>query len=117
MVLIIKNYYTMKNFAEINQEFRARNAERKAIIWETKLRAIDIVYEKATMEGIVTETKFFKGKCPKNALANFRQEMNKDGYTAYKCAFNSVEDLFSILPIHLIEFILTFDFQVVEVIG
>ena len=35
----------------------------------------------------------------------------------YKCAFNSVEDLFSILPIHLIEFILTFDFQVVEVIG
>ena len=53
----------MKNFAEINQEFRARNAERKAVIGETKLRAFDIVYEKATMEGIVTETKFFKGKC------------------------------------------------------
>ena len=45
------------------------------------------------------------------------EEISTDGYTAYKCAFNSVEDLFSILPIHLIEFILSFDFQVVEVIG
>lgn len=45
------------------------------------------------------------------------EEISTDGFTAYKCAFNSVEDLFSILPIHLIEFILTFDFQVVEVIG
>ena len=45
------------------------------------------------------------------------EEILTDGVTAYKCAFNSVEDLFSILPIHLIEFILTFDFQVVEVIG
>ena len=74
----------MKNFAEINQEFRARNAERKAVIGETKLRAFDIVYEKATMEGIVTETKFFKGKCPKNALANFRQEMAKSDSKYYK---------------------------------
>ena len=45
------------------------------------------------------------------------EEISTDGFTAYKCAFNSVEDLFSILPIHLIEFILTFDFQVVEVVG
>ena len=45
------------------------------------------------------------------------EEFSTDGFTAYKCAFNSVEDLFSILPIHLIEFILTFDFQLVEVIG
>ena len=45
------------------------------------------------------------------------EEILTDGFTAYKCAFNSVEDLFSILPIHLIEFILTFDFQVVEVVG
>ena len=45
------------------------------------------------------------------------EEISTDGFTAYKCAFNSVEDLFSILPIHLIEFILTFDFQLVEVIG
>ena len=45
------------------------------------------------------------------------EEILTDVFTAYKCAFNSVEDLFSILPIHLIEFILTFDFQVVEVIG
>ena len=45
------------------------------------------------------------------------EEIFTDGFTAYKCAFNSVEDLFSILPIHLIEFILTFDFQVVEVVG
>ena len=45
------------------------------------------------------------------------EEFSTDGFTAYKCAFNSVEDLFSILPIHLIEFILTFDFQVVEVVG
>ena len=45
------------------------------------------------------------------------EEFCTDGFTAYKCAFNSVEDLFSILPIHLIEFILTFDFQVVEVVG
>ena len=45
------------------------------------------------------------------------EEISTEGFTAYKCAFNSVEDLFSILPIHLIEFILTFDFQVVEVIG
>ena len=40
-----------------------------------------------------------------------------DELRKYKCAFNSVEDLFSILPIHLIEFILTFDFQIVEVVG
>lgn len=45
------------------------------------------------------------------------EEISTDGFIAYKCAFNSVEDLFSILPIHLIEFILSFDFQVVEVIG
>lgn len=45
------------------------------------------------------------------------EEISTDGFTAYKCAFNSVEDLFSILPIHLIEFILTFDFQIVEVVG
>ena len=45
------------------------------------------------------------------------EEISTDGFKAYKCAFNSVEDLFSILPIHLIEFILTFDFQVVEVVG
>ena len=45
------------------------------------------------------------------------EEISTEGFTAYKCAFNSVEDLFSILPIHLIEFILSFDFQVVEVIG
>ena len=45
------------------------------------------------------------------------EEISTYGFTAYKCAFNSVEDLFSILPIHLIEFILTFDFQVVEVTG
>ena len=45
------------------------------------------------------------------------EEISTDGFTAYKCAFNSVEDLFSILPIHLIEFLLTFDFQVVEVTG
>ena len=69
----------MKNFAEINQEFRAKNAERKAVTG-----AFDIVYEKATMEGIVTETKFFKGKCPKNALANFRQEMAKGDSKYYK---------------------------------
>ena len=74
----------MKNFAEINQEFRVRNAERKAVIGETKLRAFDIVYEKATMEGIVTETKFFKGSCPKNALANFRHEMAKGDSKYYK---------------------------------
>lgn len=40
-----------------------------------------------------------------------------DELRKYKCAFNSVDDLFSILPIHLIEFILGFDFQIVEVIG
>ena len=45
------------------------------------------------------------------------EEFCTNGLLIYKCAFNSVEDLFSILPIHLIEFILTFDFQVVEVIG
>ena len=45
------------------------------------------------------------------------EEISTEDFTAYKCAFNSVEDLFSILPIHLIEFILSFDFQVVEVIG
>ena len=45
------------------------------------------------------------------------EEISTYGFTAYKCAFNSVEDLFSILPIHLIEFILTFDFQIVKVVG
>ena len=45
------------------------------------------------------------------------EEIYTNGFRVYKCAFNSVEDLLSILPIHLIEFILTFDFQVVEVIG
>lgn len=29
------------------------------------------------MEGIVTETKFFKGKCPKNALANLDKKWLK----------------------------------------
>lgn len=74
----------MKNFAQINQEFRTRNAERKAVIGETKLRAFDIVFEKATLEGIVTETKFFKGTCPKNALTNFRHEMGKSDSKYYK---------------------------------
>ena len=54
-------------------------------------------------------------------LVNFRKipglYRDLDGFTNYKCAFNSVEDLFSILPIPLIEFILTFDFQIVEVVG
>ena len=51
-------------------------------------------------------------------IAHFPNEISEiDELIEYKCAFNSVEDLFSILPIHLIEFILTFDFQVVEVIG
>ena len=54
----------------------------------------------------------------KDLSENFdNEEILTDGFRVYKCAFNSVEDLFSILPIHLIEFILTFDFQVVEVIG
>lgn len=40
-----------------------------------------------------------------------------DNLTQYKCAFNSLEQLFSILPIHLIEFILEFNFQIVELAG
>ena len=51
-------------------------------------------------------------------IAHFPNVISEvDEIREYKCAFNSVEDLFSILPIHLIEFILTFDFQVVEVVG
>ncbi len=45
------------------------------------------------------------------------EEFCTNGLSIYKCAFSSVEDLFSVLPIHLIEFILTFDFQIVEVVG
>ena len=51
-------------------------------------------------------------------IAHFPDEISEiDELIKFKCAFNSVDDLLSILPIHLIEFILTFDFQVVEVIG
>ena len=51
-------------------------------------------------------------------IAHFPYEISEiDELWEYKCAFNSVDDLFSILPIHLIEFILGFDFQIVEVVG
>lgn len=51
-------------------------------------------------------------------IAHFPEEISEiDELKEFKCAFNSVDDLFSILPIHLIEFLLEFDFQIVEVVG
>ena len=48
-------------------------------------------------------------------LDNFPDEVGNE--TEYKCAFNSLEDLFSVLPLHLLEFIFGFNFQIVKVVG
>lgn len=89
----------MNTIIELTNQFTRREAERKSVIGNTKQKAYDIVYEEATLQGIVQKNKFVKGTCPKDALKNFRRQMdcvecftvieiqsptNKKGWLSYK---------------------------------
>lgn len=89
----------MNTIIELTKQVTQREAEMESVIGKTKQKAYDIVYEEATLQGIVRNNKFVKGTCPKDALKNFRREMdcvecftvieiqsptNKRGWLSYK---------------------------------
>lgn len=64
----------MKTLKQIQEVLNSKVSERQAVS-TGKSKGYEVVYEQATLKGIVTNTQFVKGTCPKDALKNFRSEM------------------------------------------
>lgn len=62
-------------FKEIQSKLNSKVNESNAVSNGKSIKGYEIVFEQPTLQGIKTHTKFVGGSCPKDALKNFRKEM------------------------------------------